>query len=230
MRPLFSIAALTTAIVSVSAFSPVANAVTLDVSIASQNSADFTTLPTVTPNPAAVSTTGTVYQGVTGEVQGLYRSPYENVTSVGGGVLLSDGGYGLPGYDGKNYSFTSVEGGGSATYNFANGASGLTLLWGSPDSYNTLTFYTGLNGTGQSFSITGSALDIQTYGHDFVDFTSNEAFESVVFSSTTNAFEFGDLADAPATPLPATLPLFAGGLAGLGLLLYRRTRKHQALA
>ena len=31
------------------------------------------------------------------------------------------------------------------------------------------------------------------------------------------------------TPLPATLPLFAGGLVGLGLLGWRRKRKAQAV-
>ena len=35
---------------------------------------------------------------------------------------------------------------------------------------------------------------------------------------------------APATPLPATLPLFATGLGGLGLLGWRRKRKPQAVA
>jgi PEP-CTERM motif len=34
----------------------------------------------------------------------------------------------------------------------------------------------------------------------------------------------------PATPLPATLPLFATGLGGLGLLGWRRKRKAQATA
>ena len=35
---------------------------------------------------------------------------------------------------------------------------------------------------------------------------------------------------APATPLPAALPLFATGLGGLGLLGWRRKRKAQAVA
>jgi hypothetical protein len=34
----------------------------------------------------------------------------------------------------------------------------------------------------------------------------------------------------PATPLPATLPLFATGLGALGLLGWRRKRKAQAVA
>ena len=37
-----------------------------------------------------------------------------------------------------------------------------------------------------------------------------------------------DIVNPVATPLPATLPLFAGGLGALGLLGWRRKRKAQA--
>jgi hypothetical protein len=41
---------------------------------------------------------------------------------------------------------------------------------------------------------------------------------------------FPDAADTAATPLPAALPLFAGGLGGLGFFGWRRKRKAQAAA
>ena len=44
-----------------------------------------------------------------------------------------------------------------------------------------------------------------------------------MFSAANTSFGF--FGDTPTTPLPATLPLFAGGLAGLGLLAKRRKRK-----
>jgi hypothetical protein len=77
------------------------------------------------------------------------------------------------------------------------------------------------------FSITGSSLGVQTYGHDEVDFDmTGGTFQSVVLTSSGNAFEFANLKDSPAlTPLPAALPLFATGLGALGLLGWRRKRK-----
>ena len=82
------------------------------------------------------------------------------------------------------------------------------------------------------FSITGSALEIQTFGHDQVDFLmTGGTFESVVLTSSGNEFEFADLMDSPApTPLPAALPLFATGLGAMGLFGWRRKRKSSALA
>lgn len=227
MKRRICLAALTTAVVLSCAFSHKAVAATVTYT---QNDADFTTLPGSSFNPTPASSTNTLLN-VTGEQSGLYRSPFENAQPGSGGVLLSDGGYGLPGY--ASLQYTAIEAGGSATYNFAAGASGLSLLWGSPDSYNTLTFYSGLNGTGTDlFSITGSALDLQSMGHDFVDFMMSDGdFESVVLTTSANAFEFADLQDAPAdAPLPATLPLFLGGLVGLGFLLRRRNGQRQALA
>ena len=194
-----------------------------------QDTADFTStagpnqLPGSSFNPTPASVTGTVITNETGESPGQYRSPFENAAAGNGGVLLSDGGYGVPGW--SSLAYTSIQGGGSATYNFANGATGLSLLWGSPDSFNTLTFYSGLNGDGTDlYSITGSALDLQTLGHDLVDFTmSGGTFESVILSSSENAFELADLQDSPApTPLPATLALFATGLGLMGLLASRK--------
>lgn len=207
------------------AFSFQAHAVTY-----SQVTTDYSavTLPTSSFNPTPVSSTNTSIT-VTGQVPNVNRSPFENIGSGAGGTLLSDGGYGVGGW--ANLVYTSIQAGGSATYNFAGPATDLSLLWGSPDSYNTLTFYSGLNGTGTPvYSITGSQLNIQTYGHDLVDFTfAGGTFEFVVLDSGENAFEFADLQDALLTPLPATLPLFAGGLGLFGFLTGRKKRA-QALA
>ena len=46
--------------------------------------------------------------------------------------------------------------------------------------------------------------------------------------STTGITVTYDYTPVSATPLPATLPLFAGGLAGLGLTTWRRRRKQTA--
>jgi hypothetical protein len=50
-------------------------------------------------------------------------------------------------------------------------------------------------------------------------------------TTTLNGFSFNySVAADPTTPLPATLPLFGGGLGALGLLGWRRKRKAQAVA
>src|SRR5450759_5859565 len=111
----------------------------------------------------------------------------------------------------------------------------LSILWGSPDSYNTLSFYGSNDGTGTPlYSVTGSSLLIQTFGNDLVTFLDLDGFfNSVLLSSTGNSFEFANLTawDPPiATPLPGALPLFATGLGALGLLGWRRKRKAAAVA
>ncbi len=193
-----------------------------------QNYSDYTalSLPTSSFNPAPVKSAHTSTT-VTGEIPGVYRSPFENAAPGSGGTLLSDGGYGIGGWAGLVY--TSIQANGFAVYNFGP-ANSLNILWGSPDSYNTLSFYSDPNGQGTLlFSITGSALGIQTYGHDEVHFDLTGAtFASVVLTSSGNAFEFADLQDSPATPLPAALPLFAMGLGAMGLLGWRRKRKAAA--
>ena len=49
-------------------------------------------------------------------------------------------------------------------------------------------------------------------------------------TSTDPVYAVGFTPDVSATPLPAALPLFAGGLGVMGLLGRRRKRKAQALA
>jgi hypothetical protein len=195
-----------------------------------QNPANYTTLPTPGPNAAPDSYTlgGTVLLNIVGEFPDVYRSPFENSPYAPNaiGSPLSDGGLGIT--DWGTLPYNSIQAGGSATYDFAKGATQLSLLWGSPDSYNSLTFYSGVDGTGSALArVTGDQLLLQTYGHDMVDISLGGAvFESVILTSSSNAFEFAELKDAPATPLPATLPLFAGGL-GLIVLYTRRKKRVQ---
>jgi hypothetical protein len=191
-------------------------------------SENTTSLPsTVIDNYPPSSTTGTVNHIVPppDSSPGAFRSPFQN-------------------FDGSmpaayaNASYTAVSGG-SATYTFTALSNKLEILWGSPDTYNTVTFYDGTNGTGNIVgSFTGASLVGDAahpfpvnlgFGHDFVTFTSS-GFLSVVLSSPSPAFEFSNLLafngdnETPVVPLPPAAILFGTALVGLGLLGRRRRK------
>jgi hypothetical protein len=112
-------------------------------------------------------------------------------------------------------------------------------LWGSPDPYNQIAFYTGFNGTGSLIDVIGgnttsyNGSNLPAGPFDLVTFAvSSGEIGSVVLTDVGAAFEYKldpPAADPPSgTPLPAALPLFATGLGALGLLGWRRKRKSRA--
>ena len=191
-----------------------------------EDTADFTlaTEPTSSTNPNVTSFTPLVYAPgaagtITGSSSSNFRSPFENFATPGTGV----GNW-------ASLAYSSVEADASATYTFTT-TNTLSILWGSPDTYNSLEFL--LSGVPIE-TFTGADLSIQTYGHDLVDFTDTVGlFNEVILTSQANAFEFADLTPGPATslptPIPGALPLFATGLGALGMLGWRRKKKNQPL-
>jgi hypothetical protein len=125
-------------------------------------------------------------------------------------------------YDTLNY--TSVRNG-TAGYNIAG--TSLSFFWGSPDPWNTLTFWTGVGGAGNSVSLSGSVVGLpQSIGHHLVQILTDQVFRSITIASSQPAFEFANLT---ATPIPAALPLFVTGLGVMGWLARRRKRQQTAL-
>ena len=150
-------------------------------------------------NPLADSFTGTINENVTdpGLVPGR-RSPWE-------GTAL----------DGSVYSSIT----GTATYVFDSLRTSFSLVWGSPDSYNSLQFY---NGNTLVATVLGSSIG-GCCGFNVANSSvkiSGLQFDSVVFVSGTPAFEYANI--SAAVPLPAVGLLLIGGLAGLAALRRRK--------
>jgi hypothetical protein len=101
----------------------------------------------------------------------------------------------------------------TGTIIFAAPITSFTFLWGSPDSYNSVTDGT-VSVTGSSFS-SGTGNNAESKLYTFVDAL---GFNSLTFSTTGIAFE---LAVAP-VPEPETSALLLAGLAAVGFMARRR--------
>lgn len=166
-------------------------------------------------NPLADSISGTVLENTTGSVAGERLSPWTSVLA-----------------DISAAPYTAILADSSATYSITGNKVGeISLLWGSPDTYNDLVIT--LSGAGGSVTINGGDPALQPVfpgpagtgrGVSLVTITDTAGFgfDSITLSSTgLNAFEFANLTLAP-IPLPASLPLLIAGLGGVAFVRSRR--------
>jgi hypothetical protein len=227
----FHSTALAASILGLCAFSQDASAAT--VSITSQA---FTGSAPLEVTPAPASTSGSFSQSVSGSIFAVELSPYAANTGSGpdGSAAAANATYSVLGAGGGPVS--------TATYNV--NSTSLTLLWGSPDPYNEIAFFTGPNGTGSLIDVIGgnttnyNGSNLSCFAStctdtlfDLVTFAvSSGTIGSIILTDAGAAFEFGFSAATPVdpTPLPAGLPLFATGIGALGLLGWRRKRKSRA--
>ena len=124
--------------------------------------------------------------------------------------------------------FTVVGPAGEAMLTTPNALTSFSLLWGSMDYYNTITFV----GAKQSFSFTGDQVTVPNGGGDGdqsaeatnrgVSFTISAAddVKEVIFTSTQNSFEFDNLY-ASAVPEPALWLMMICGFGLTGAMLRR---------
>jgi hypothetical protein len=149
-----------------------------------------------------------------GNLSGTYRSPFDETENIN--------------------SFSTTSGATTATEYFAVGPANqpnpailgftrvmqdFSLLWGSPDAHNTLTFRLGDAVVG---TFAGNAFGTPlAFGSRFVLFEGK--YDSVTFSSTSNAFEWSNMSASP-IPLPAAGWLLLGGLGALGAAAARRRK------
>lgn len=121
---------------------------------------------------------------------------------------------------------------GTATLNLGTALNNLSFYWGSIDSYNNVTFYTGANGAGTSLGtfagnqVPGATADgaqgtTANNRRVFFNFDGSTA-QSVVFNSTSIAFEVDDIATA-AVPEPT---IWATLIAGFGMIGFSLRRRH----
>ena len=157
-------------------------------------------------SPVPTTFTGTVFTNLTTSLGGVYRSPFEGTSA-------------------PNSLFTSVEGDATATFNLSGNV--LSLIWGSPDTYNQLKFFSGVNGGGTLLdTILGSTINpANGTGFSYVTVSGIGNFNSVVLDNVpnSNAFEVSTFA-VSSVPLPASLPLFGGALLALAGFGYGMNR------
>lgn len=164
---------------------------------------------------------------VSGSVSNFWRSPWEGDTNGNAATEFWTVGPTNP----TNGPLANTPN--PAQLKYTTGKNTFSLLWGSVDSYNKLSFFDSLdNPLGV---VVGGDLNMNPVrvGAQLVTISGfgPSAFTRVEFlSDGYNAFEFSNIVAGPASgisavPVPAALPLFGTGLAIMGFIGWRKKRK-----
>lgn len=158
--------------------------------------------PSVTPPP--------------GSVNNEFQTPFNNT-----GISESQSYFAVGGESGG-------QGGSSPmTLELANAVSGLKILWGSIDAYNTIEFFDSFGDsigafTGTdiiaAFGLPGKSSTFEQVAKLYFAADAGEDIKYITFTSTSSAFEFA----LSEVPVPASGLLLMGGLAGVGALRRRK--------
>ncbi|WP_375689601.1 VPLPA-CTERM sorting domain-containing protein [Pseudooceanicola sp. LIPI14-2-Ac024] len=166
-----------------------------------------------TPDGATWSSDPTVSSG---SVPNSFKSPFANTAIEGTTSYFAVGGE--SGADGAPSPVTLT---------LASAVNGLSILWGSIDSFNTISFYNSTNTLVDSFTgadiiamfgLPGKSSTFDQVAKLYFAADAGEDFKYISFSSTQAAFEFA----LSEVPVPASGLLLVGGLAGVGALRRRK--------
>jgi hypothetical protein len=193
---------------------------------------------TVTVGGSAISGEGLTTSVVGATVIDFNSGSLPAEYSGGAVVIGNSGGNWATPPDDDSYYFTVGPGAGQsspATLTFGSLNQYFGFFGGSPDDYNSLELYNGIDIVG---SFTGTDLYQFAYGPgaqptgdqsegaywNIQAGGASEYFDRVVFISTRNAFESDNHAYLAAVPIPAAAWLFASGIVGLiGFSTRRKT-------
>jgi hypothetical protein len=124
---------------------------------------------------------------------------------------------------GDSTDFVFAQQDGSVTVGFTHDLTSVTIYWGSPDTFNTITLSNGDVITGTEVA---TALGFAANGSDansrWVTITDTDSFKSFTVASRSPAFEF-DMAGG--VPEPSTWAMLILGFTGLGYAAFRRSAK-----
>jgi len=160
-----------------------------------------------------------------------------SATITGGAVFAADMSFADDVMPGENFLAAGPTPGGfgvlnTATLMFTTPVSYISFLWGSPDTYNTLTVIS-TGGGSQTFTATGvgfgAAFPVTNGDQSFMQSVqfqglSGSLITSLVFTSTGDSFEVGHFTVQAPVREPETYALMFGGLGALGFLAVRRKR------
>jgi len=165
-------------------------------------------------------------------------APYGPLTDggalfTGGGVVMNNFGQGSDGLYAEPYgdttNYMAVLGGQSETIAYSGLKDSFGLYWGSVDTYNSLEFY---DGATLEATVTGSQVtpylsadggQTSYASNGYVLITGLPSFDSVLVQSSSNSFEFDNVA-ARGAPEPSTWAMLGIGFVGLASLACRRGR------
>jgi hypothetical protein len=159
------------------------------------------------------------FSGGAGTGAGVYTGSIQDITAAPPGDATAYAS--LLGPDGK------------ATLTIATPVSNISFFMGSPDTYNSVTFYDAANNNLGSFdgsAFTGPpANGDQSLGERITFNFNGAAVAKVAFGSTQNSFEFDRVGTLAGVPEPTSWALMLTGFGGLGAMLRRARRQPLAV-